>query len=373
MKVIKNKITDTASILLYDSIGKEPDGTGISGAEVAKQIYDLEKEGYKKIKMRINSGGGSVMDGYSIFSAIQNSKIKIDTYNDGVAASIAGVILMAGRKVFAQDYSLTMLHNPSMEGSSDKDNEIINKFKNSLMQIFNNKTGIPMEQLDEIMNVETWYDATTAKDKGFIDEIITTGKKIEVDQNQGFNVQAIYNKAKIIIKQKSMENILNKLKLNNEAGEAEVILAIENIEQKETELKSENEILKAELEKLNAELAELKSEKEKAFETEVEKYIDNAIADSKIKADAKANWVKLAKSDFEAVKNSLESISSVKQAVKISAATYKAPANVAISNERATWTFNDWRKKDSEGLAKMQNETPELYQSLFDKQFKKVA
>src|SRR4051812_21409466 len=97
----------TATILLYDQIG----GQGINGRDFANEIERLQSTA-KKINVRINSPGGSVLEGYAIVSAILNSSVPVDTYIDGLAASIAGVIAMAGQRVFIKDYGTLMLHNP---------------------------------------------------------------------------------------------------------------------------------------------------------------------------------------------------------------------------------------------------------------------
>ena len=101
---LSNISNGVATILLYKHFGEMEDmGMGINGAWIAEDIQYINEYGMdqiQKINVRINSVGGSVAEGYSICAAILNSKIPVDTYIDGMAYSMAGVVAMCGRKKY---------------------------------------------------------------------------------------------------------------------------------------------------------------------------------------------------------------------------------------------------------------------------------
>lgn len=101
-----------AEILLYGTIGpKEYEGC-VNASDFVKELRALENS-CLLINLRINSYGGSVDEGIAIFNAIKNCKVAIDTYIDGIAASMASLIALAGRKVYISKYARLMTHKPS--------------------------------------------------------------------------------------------------------------------------------------------------------------------------------------------------------------------------------------------------------------------
>ena len=233
-KFIKNIVDNEATILLYNQIGDSVDASGnyvygISGSAFAYEMQYLQDK-CEKIKVRINSIGGSVLDGYSIVSAILNSKVPCDTYIDGLAASISGVIAMAGKKVYMADYGTLMLHNPS--GGNDK--EVLDLVKNTLVTIFEQRTKMTAEEISAMMDKETWLGAAEAINMGLVDELVMSSKKIRISKSESLsNMALIYNK---IINKKPMEKVTNLLKLSNEADEATIVAAIEEKDNKNAEL-----------------------------------------------------------------------------------------------------------------------------------------
>ena len=152
---IKNVSKDVAEINLFDEIGMG----GISGQQFADEIQMLNDFGVKEIHININSPGGSIIEGFSIFSAIMNSEAEVHTHIVGIAASMAGVIAMAGVKITMVDFGKLMIHNPS--GSKDpdeKEQNALDSLKDSLLVIFKNRTNKSKAELSDIMDSETWLN-----------------------------------------------------------------------------------------------------------------------------------------------------------------------------------------------------------------------
>jgi ATP-dependent protease ClpP protease subunit len=362
-KYIKNISNGEGTIHLYSQIGDSVDGQGnyifgISGSSFAYEMAYLQ-ECCTKINVRINSVGGSVLDGYSIVSAILNSKVECNTYIDGLAASIAGVIAMAGKKCYMADYGTLMLHNPS--GGEDK--KVLGIVKDTLVTILSNRTAKTAEEIDTMMSKETWLNATQAKEQGMIDEIISSGKKVRVTNSLNEMV-VIYNK--LLTNEKRMKDLFNKLNLNENASEQAAVSAVEAIQNSLNEATIERDALKLKLKAIEDKAAADIESAKVALKEKAEALVNKLEADKKITKEEKPNVLTNASRDeasFEFVKNTYEKISTDKKAVVIF-----DPKNVVTSTgveDRTKWIYNDWEKKDPEGLKELFVNNKEAYDQLF--------
>jgi len=215
---LSNISNGVATILLYKHFGEMEDmGMGINGAWIAEDIQYINEYGMdqiQKINVRINSVGGSVAEGYSICAAILNSKIPVDTYIDGMAYSMAGVVAMCGRKKYMSDFGTFMMHNAM--GSDNQ--EVLDLITNSLAIIFDGTTALTMDKCKAMMEQETWMSAEECMTMGIIDEVVKTNNKKMAMSNSVKELYALYNK--VLTKSKNkMINLTNYLKLNNDASE----------------------------------------------------------------------------------------------------------------------------------------------------------
>lgn len=161
--------SEQAEIWIYDEIG----GWGISAKDF---IQELNKLNVQAIDLRINSPGGSVYDGHAIYNALKRHKAEVTTYVDGLAASIASVIALAGSKVVMAENALFMIHNPwamciGDAGEMRKTADILDKTRDSILTAYMNKTGMDVAEVTALMDAETWYNAAEAKAAGFVDAI----------------------------------------------------------------------------------------------------------------------------------------------------------------------------------------------------------
>lgn len=159
-----------AKIFLYDYIGSG----SITAADIAAQITNAQDQGVTEFEIRINSMGGDAFQGVALFNLIK--EIKPVVYIDGVAASIASVIAMAGSKIYMAKNALMMIHNPwtyasGEEKDLEKAKEILVKMKESIVAAYKSKTGIDESDLIKLMDEETWFNADEALEKKFVDEI----------------------------------------------------------------------------------------------------------------------------------------------------------------------------------------------------------
>ena len=158
-----------AEISIYDSIG----GFGVSANEFIDELKGLGD--VETINLRIASGGGSIVEGNTIFNALKRHSAKVVTHVDSLAASMASVIAMAGDEIHMAANALLMIHNPwtmSMGGAEQlrKDADLLDKMEANIRNSYG-RSSLSAEELDVAMEAETYYTAEEALEKGFIDVI----------------------------------------------------------------------------------------------------------------------------------------------------------------------------------------------------------
>lgn len=352
-KYIKNISNGVGEIRIYEQIGttvlKNGREIGISGSLFANEMAYL-KTVCNKINIRINSEGGSVLDGYAIYSSIMNSGIETESFIDGVAASTAGWCALAANKCNIADYGSLMVHG----ATGSEDNELISLANGSIAKMLSNRTGMSEEETKALMNTETWYKAFDKKDretlisKKFVDNVITTGKKVKIANNQTSGLAAVYNS--LINPKMSKINQLLKLSNNAEVEEQETAIAglTKEIADKNTEL----ETVKAELKTLKDAAIEAENKAKEALKNRATEMVNKFEKEGKLSKEEVASTIENASKDeasFNFVSNLLSKLGSGKQSQK----PFKVE-NVA-GDDRSKWTYNDWEKKDLEGLTNMYN------------------
>jgi ATP-dependent protease ClpP protease subunit len=158
-----------ATIHLYDEVGAFGSGS-------KEFLADLAKLDGQHLHLRINSPGGSVVEGTAIYNALRRHKGGLTVHIDALAASMASVIAMAGAPVYIADNALLMIHNPWTVSMGDSDQlrreaALLDKLKDSLRNAYVRKTGMEADRIAQMMDEETWLDAVEAVALGFADAI----------------------------------------------------------------------------------------------------------------------------------------------------------------------------------------------------------
>jgi ATP-dependent Clp protease protease subunit len=153
------------------------------GDEVTPQEFreELKNHTGDKLTVVLNSGGGDVFAGLSIYNALRELDAEVTIRVDGLAASIASIIAMAGDKVIMSPGSLMMIHRPSVFAAGnvddlDKAKDLLLKIEESITPIYTQKTGLSVEKIADMLENETWMSAEEAVELGFADEVIKTEK-----------------------------------------------------------------------------------------------------------------------------------------------------------------------------------------------------
>jgi ATP-dependent Clp endopeptidase proteolytic subunit ClpP len=170
---IKNQTEDTAEVWIYDVIGEDFWGEGVSAKRFVKELADITAS---QIYMHINSPGGSVWDGQAIYNAVKRHPANVTTYVDGLAASIASVIALAGNQVVMAENALMMIHDPwamtigtadEMRASAD----VLDKVGETIRAVYERRTGKDSAEIKSAMIEETWYTASEAVEYGLADQV----------------------------------------------------------------------------------------------------------------------------------------------------------------------------------------------------------
>ena len=174
MKIqIKNKGKGKAELYLYEAIGSGWMG-GISAKDVADALKSMGS--LTEIKVRINSPGGDVFDGVAIYNQLVKNSAKIVVEIDGLAASIASIIAMAGDEINMPSNAMIMIHDPWMIAAGTAEElrdqaELLDKIRGQLLSTYQTRTGGDLKEISDMMAAETWMTADEALEHGFIDNI----------------------------------------------------------------------------------------------------------------------------------------------------------------------------------------------------------
>lgn len=168
-----------AKILIYEQIGEDFFGEGVSAK---KFVNELDGLNVSSIDLHINSPGGSVFDGTSIYNALVSHDAVVNVTVDGIAASIASVIAMAGDTIEMPENSLLMIHDPSalvMGTAKDMEKmaETLGKIKGGMIKAYQTKIAMDDDEISEMMSNETWLTANEAAELGIIDK---TSEPVEI-------------------------------------------------------------------------------------------------------------------------------------------------------------------------------------------------
>ena len=167
--------TDEAEVMLYDEVG------GWWGATADQFIADLKNITAPNLRVRINSPGGSVFEGIAIANALRAHPATVTCQVDGIAASIASVICMAGDRVEMCPQTMLMIHEASglcMGDASDMEEmaELLDLISDNIADAYAAKAGGTREQWREAMRAESWYLPDDAVKAGLADEATKTPK-----------------------------------------------------------------------------------------------------------------------------------------------------------------------------------------------------
>jgi ATP-dependent Clp protease, protease subunit len=174
-KITNKADSREAEVFIYGEIGAEFWGDEISAKTFVDQLAALP-ESVETIRVRINSPGGSVWDGYTMYSALTSHPAEIITEVDGLAASAASLVAMAGTTRRMGEASMMMIHRASggVWGDADemrKEADLLDKVDGQITEVYSRRSGKPVADVAELLADETWFTGPEAVEAGFADEV----------------------------------------------------------------------------------------------------------------------------------------------------------------------------------------------------------
>jgi ATP-dependent Clp endopeptidase proteolytic subunit ClpP len=169
---IRNQAGGPTQLYIYDEIGY----FGVGAGDLQRDLADVTGP----IEVHLNSPGGEVFDGITIYNTLLARKDPVVVKVDGLAASIASVIAMAGTTVEVARQSQMMIHDGhgmAIGNAQDMRDlaEILDRTSNTIAEIYSQHTGKPVDYWRQLMKAETWYSAQEAIDTGLADRFIDNG------------------------------------------------------------------------------------------------------------------------------------------------------------------------------------------------------
>jgi ATP-dependent Clp protease protease subunit len=184
--------------------------------DVTPQLFKDElNSGTGDITVWINSPGGDCVAAAQIYNMLMDYKGSVTVKIDGIAASAASVIAMAGTKVLVSPVSMLMIHNPMTvafgnSAEMQKAIDMLASVKDSILNAYEIKTGLSRTKLSHLMDAETWMDANKAIELGFADEIMQ--RSAITDEVPVPQVSMMFSRTEVV--NSLMERIASKCKID---------------------------------------------------------------------------------------------------------------------------------------------------------------
>lgn len=178
--------TDAGSERVLELYGTIAETSWFDDDVTPKMFHDELFSGTGPVTVWLNSPGGDCIAASQIYTMLMDYKDDVTIKIDGIAASAASVIAMAGTKVLMAPTALMMVHNPMTmaygnHADMEKAIEMLDEVKESIINAYEIRTGMSRAKLSHLMDSETWMNAGKAIELGFADDILTDTKKDAAD------------------------------------------------------------------------------------------------------------------------------------------------------------------------------------------------
>ncbi|MDR2002143.1 MAG: ATP-dependent Clp protease proteolytic subunit [Prevotella sp.] len=352
---------------LYGEIWKWGDN---SAQSFITRLNDLDSQGLDVINLHIHCHGGEVLEGIAIHNAIKACKTPVDAYIDGVAASMATIVMLACRKIYMADNAFLMIHSPSgyASGTSKdfiKTAKVLKAMEINFRAAYVSKTGKADAEVSLWLDGENWFSAKEALSEKLIDGIVgAVDAKASIPQKEEIKTSTatmLYqrfaalnttsnNKSEPQKSKSSMnkEEIIKKFGLTSvtaESSEEAIYAAIE------AKMKEKDNALNAEKTK------------------QITALVDSALAAHKITAAEKDDFITIG--TVAGVSALQTALGAIKPLPSITDMIEDSTGNDAATTARANWKWDDYQKNDPAALEALEKSNPTAFKALFNAKYKK--
>lgn len=183
---VRNENDESRTLFLNGEISDET----WYGDEVTPKLFKEElQSGEGDITVWINSPGGDVFAAAQIYNMLMDYKGNVTVKIDGLAASAASVIAMAGTEVQMSPVAMMMIHNPATIAIGDSSEmkkaiDMLDEVKESIMNAYEIKTGLSRSRISHLMDAESWFNAKKAVELGFADKLLFSKEETEAEEKE---------------------------------------------------------------------------------------------------------------------------------------------------------------------------------------------
>lgn len=339
-------------IKLYGNIGSQ----AVNSLAFSNTLSEYERKGYSNITIRLHSDGGSVLDGNAMFNAIQNSKMHVKIIIDGIAASMASIVILAADEVEICENAFIMVHRPTGFDDGDADahfqtSKLLKDIERNFIQLYAKKSGLTPDEVKTkwLDGKDHWLNADEAVKYGFaVRKVPAIAKGVQVTAK---NVKNIYSKFAASLNFEN-ENNMKKLLIDT--------FGLQGV----TEESTDEEVLQ----KLVELIESLKKEGETNTDAGVSAIVNAALKEGKITANMVSTYKQIGKTSgltvlssvLATLKNPVIDLSSL-----IKAESKTQPISGSNKNDKTKWTLDDYRKY----APQMLKDNPKLYQELCKQEY----
>ena len=189
---VRNENDESRTLFLNGEISDET----WYGDEVTPKMFKEElQDGEGDITVWINSPGGDVFAAAQIYNMLMDYKGNVTVKIDGLAASAASVIAMAGTEVQMSPVAMMMIHNPATIAIGDSSEmkkaiDMLDEVKESIMNAYEIKTGLSRSRISHLMDAESWFNAKKAVELGFADKLLSK-EEPEGEEEKELEMEAV--------------------------------------------------------------------------------------------------------------------------------------------------------------------------------------
>ena len=190
---VRNENDESRTLFLNGEISDET----WYGDEVTPKMFKEElQDGEGDITVWINSPGGDVFAAAQIYNMLMDYKGNVTVKIDGLAASAASVIAMAGTEVQMSPVAMMMIHNPATIAIGDSSEmkkaiDMLDEVKESIMNAYEIKTGLSRSRISHLMDAESWFNAKKAVELGFADKLLFSKEELEGEEEKELEMEAV--------------------------------------------------------------------------------------------------------------------------------------------------------------------------------------
>lgn len=294
-----------AELLLYGEVGEESKDGYVSGTAFVRELAEAERT-CSRIDVRINSIGGEVYPGIAIFNALRRCRANVTLYIDGIAASIAGVIALCGRRVEMSRYSRMMLHNVSAGCYGNKRDlqetiATIESLEDTLADIISDRCGMDKKKVKDTYfdGSDHWLTADEALKLGLVDAIYDV-EPVPDDSTSDDIYRIFTNRLERELRPQNnqdmkLEDIKKIGRFSNCADEPSALNAVKEAADKADRadaLEQENRTLREENEQLHRQQEEQRTQ-------QIDEAVEAAASDGRISQEQRDTYRNLLKADYE--------------------------------------------------------------------------